>query len=172
MQNKDLTQFAKTTAAVMANFKSIATEPLLDMWFDMAADDNVTIEQWTNAARTIMRTRKYTSQPTYADFYEIIYGSPANGTDAATEQTNIVMRQIRDLGSYRTPVFDDPITKSLMASRWSWQAVCSMTETELKWWAKDFVESYQANTRTDTQARIESGGQQTRLRLLAGGIGK
>jgi hypothetical protein len=47
-----------------------------------------------------------------------------------------------------------------------------MTEVELKWWAKDFVESYQANTRLDPQAIIEGSGQQTRLRLLAGGIGK
>jgi hypothetical protein len=47
-----------------------------------------------------------------------------------------------------------------------------MTEAELKWWSKDFMESYQANTRLDPQTRIEGSGQQTKLRLLAGGIGK
>ena len=172
MKNKDVIEFAKVTTAVMANFKAVATEPLLDMWFDMAFEDKITIEQWKDAARKIIRGRKYTSQPTYADFHETVFGSPVTETDRACEQVTVVMKQIRELGSYRTPCFDDPVTKSLMVSRWSWQSVCSMTETELKWWAKEFIEAYQTMDRDEKRAQIGCiGTEERKLKLLAGGIG-
>jgi len=74
MNKTDLLNFSKITAGVFANFRAIATEPLLDMWFDMATEDGITIEQWTSAARFILKSRKFTSQPTYADFHEFIFG--------------------------------------------------------------------------------------------------
>jgi hypothetical protein len=108
--------------------------------------------------------------PKPADIIESITKASPCVQDAAQDQVNVVMRQIRDLGSYRTPVFDDPITKSLMSSRWSWQSVCSMTESELKWWAKEFIDAYQSANHSGTLPQIESNS--SRLRLLAGGIGK
>ena len=155
----------------MANFGIVASEPLFDMWFDMATQDGITIEQWTTAARLIMRTRKFTSQPTYADFHEIIYGIPANKKDFASEQSVEVLKQVRELGYYRAPVFNDPITKALMSSRWSWHSVCSMTEDELTWWVKEFMEAYQATERLAPQPAID-GENSPRLKLLTGGIGR
>jgi len=155
----------------MANFRAAATEPLLDMWFDMAKEDGITIDQWTAAARQILRARKFTSQPTYADFHEAIHGDLTNKANNATVQVSIIMKQIRDIGSYRTPVYDDPITKQLMTSRWSWPSVCAMTEDEHKWWAKEFIEAYQATEKLEPQTAIDGNGS-SRLRLLAGGIGK
>ncbi len=170
MQNKDAPEFAKITTAVMANFRSAATEPLLEMWFDMAKEDGITIEQWTASARKILRSRKYTSQPTYADFYEAAWGVDATEVDVASEQAADVMKQVRELGSYRTPFFSDPITKSLMSSRWSWKSVCSMTESEHKWWAKEFIDAYQSLSHIGIQGKV--GNDNPRLRLLAGGIGR
>ena len=172
MKQSDLLNFAKSTTAVLANFGAIATEPLLNLWFEAAREDKIAIEQWESAAKKIIRGRKYTSQPTYADFYETIFGSPVTETDRAGKQVTVVMMQIRELGSYRTPCFDDSVTKTLMSSRWSWQAVCTMTEYELKWWAKEFIESYQAVERTGNRSQIGSGGSDERkLKLLVGGIG-
>lgn len=171
MKQNDLVNFAKSTAAVLANFGAIATEPLLNLWFEAAKEDKIPIEQWESAAKKIIRERKYTNQPTYADFYETVFGSPVTETDRAAEQAAVVMKLIRELGSHRAPCFDDSVTKTLMSSRWSWQAVCTMTESELKWWAKEFIESYRSMERTRNRSQIGCGGSEKRkLKLLAGGM--
>lgn len=171
MKQADSVKFAQITTAVLANFGAIATEPILGLWFNAAKEDEFTVDQWESAAKKIIRSRKFTSQPTYADFFEAINGAPGTPTNIADNQVAVVIKQIREIGSYRTPAFDDPVTDSLMKSRWSWQSVCSMTESELKWWAKDFIEAYQSHERIDKPAMIDGSNQQ-RLRLLAGGIGR
>lgn len=170
MNKNDLKRFTKCTIGTLANSNAIATDSLLDLWFEAAKDDGITIEQWEAAAKKIIRGRKYTSQPTYADFYETIFGSPVTEADQANNQAAHVLKQIRELGSYNTPSFEDPVTKKLMASRWSWQSVCAMTEAELKWWAKEFIEAYQSAGKIDKQAMIESKSE--KLKMLASGIGK
>ena len=170
MKRNESGRFAKSTAAVLANFGSVATEPLLTLWFDVATDDNISIDQWEAAAKCIIRQRKYTSQPTYADFLEIIKGIPVTEADVANSQAAAVMKQVRELGAYRYPVFDDPTTKALMSSRWSWAAVCLMTETEMKWWVKEFVEAYQSEKKSECLV-IGEGKSIKNLKLIAGGIG-
>ena len=174
MKPGETIRFAKSTTAVLANFGTIATEPLLNLWFETAKEDDLTIEQWEAAAKKIIRGRKYTSQPTYADFLENVMGDKATEADVAEAQVCIVMKQIREIGYYRTPVFDDSITRHLMSSRWSWSAVCAMTETELKWWGKEFLEAYQSQKRFDRceMAAIECGDERRDLKLLMLGIGK
>ena len=142
MKSEDIPEFAKITAGLMANFGAIVTEMVLDMWFDMATADGITIEQWKQAAMKIIRDRKYTSQPTYADFYEIVMGKNVSESDIAENQVTVIMSQIRSVGYYGRPVFEDPITKWLMSERWSFHSLCSMTEKELSWWAKEFKEAY------------------------------
>ncbi len=170
MKKQDELRFVEIMIGLAENFSSQMSTPGLVMRFD--AMKEFSIDEIASAATKIVKNRTLMGMPTVAEFIAAMGLQAPAVTDAANEQATAVMKQIRDIGSYRTPVFNDPITRSLMASRWSWQSVCSMTEVELKWWAKDFVESYQANTRLDPQAIIEGSGQQTRLRLLAGGIGK
>ena len=99
----------------------------------------------------------------------LITGRESKAEDTASAQVNEIMRQVRELGYYRTPNFSDPITADLMDSRWTWKAVCSMTETEHKWFAKEFVDTYLSYR---NQKRLMTDSDSTkRLRLLAGGIG-
>jgi hypothetical protein len=169
MKKQDEVRFAEIMIGLAENFSAQMSTPGLVMRFE--AMKEFSIDEIASAATKLVKTRTMMGMPTVAEFIVAMGLQAPAVTDAANEQATAVMKQIRDLGSYRTPVFDDPITKSLMASRWSWAAVCSMTEAELKWWTKDFVEAYQANTRTDTQHRIECDNT-PRLKLLAGGIGK
>lgn len=69
--------------------------------------------------------------------------------DIALEQVEDVMQQLRNIGSWGTPVFKDPITNRLMSSRWTWKSICSMTEEEHTWWAKEFIEAYQSSVRVE-----------------------
>lgn len=114
---------------------------------------------------------KFRFFPKPVEIITLITGSEPKAEDIATFQVNEIMRQVRELGCYRTPAFTDPITVDLMKSRWTWKVVCSMTETEHKWFAKEFVEAYRACDRKEQQTMIDNVSTK-RLRLLAGGIGK
>jgi hypothetical protein len=109
--------------------------------------------------------------PRPVEIITLITGCEPKSDDIATVQVTEIMRQVRELGCYRPPAFSDPITADLMKSRWTWKAVCSMTETEHKWFAKEFVEAYQAHDRKNQWTMIGDVSTK-RLRLLAGGIGK
>jgi hypothetical protein len=116
---------------------------------------------------------KFKFFPKPVEIITLITGGEPKVEDTAMAQVNEIMRQVRELGSYRTPAFSDPITADLMASRWSWKSVCSMTETEHKWFAKEFVDAYRAANQGGRKNQLAIEGCPTnRLRLLAGGIGK
>jgi len=113
---------------------------------------------------------KFKFFPKPVEIITLITGGESKAEDTASAQVNEIMRQVREIGSYRPPAFSDPITADLMASRWTWKAVCSMTETEHKWFAKEFIDAYQV---CDRSVRKQYGIENTtkRMRLLTGGIG-
>ncbi len=138
------------------NFSAQVTKPGLALRFD--ALRRYGIDQVATAAAKLILTRERMGMPNVAEFIREIEGPASTLQDLASEQVSVVRKQIRELGSYRAPGFDDPVTQSLMSSRWSWQSVCSMTETELKWWSMEFVEAYQSLERTGKRAQISFGG--------------
>lgn len=147
------------------------SQSLLDVYWEILSRHSD--EVCEAAFNRLIETMRFFPKP--ADFIDALKQvsgpEPPQITDRATEQINIVMRQIRERGSWRTPAFDDPVTNSLMKTRWSWPSVCAMTETELKWWAKEFADSYLSMQKIESVPMIE-GGTQPRLKLLAGGIGR
>ena len=52
-----------------------------------------------------------------------------------------VVRAVREVGSYRTPNFKDPITKAVI-STWGWPELCKLTEEQLVWKRKEFIQQY------------------------------
>ena len=170
MQDNDKTRFAEIMLGLAENFSAALTKAGLSMRFDALRE--FTIDQISAAANKILKNRTMMGMPTVAEFIVAINGGRENSENAASLQVNAVMQQIRQIGSYGQPVFDDPITKKLMSSRWSWRSVCSMTEVELKWWAKEFSDAYQAFQKNENQLAIENNELSPKLRLLVGGISK
>lgn len=166
MTANDKKKFFEIMTGLAENFSAQLSSPGLKLRFD--ALSRYDIGQIETAAIKILHSRNMMGMPTVAEFITAIEGDAIKPADSAIAQVNEIMRQIRELGSYRTPSFDDPVTASLMKSRWSWKTVCSMTETELKWFSKEFTEAYQSAERTEQKPMIEHVA---RLRLLAGGIG-
>jgi hypothetical protein len=162
----DKTKFFEIMTGLAENFSAQFSGPGLKLRFDALSQYDIT--QIETAAVKILHSRDKMGMPTVAEFVKAIEGD-RKPEDAAVNQVNEILKQIRDLGSYRTPAFSDPVTASLMKSRWSWRSVCSMTETELKWFAKEFSEAYQSAERA-TQPMIANNAA-GKLRLLAGGIG-
>lgn len=91
-----------------------------------------------------------------------------HGKHAALRQLSVVIKQLRETGSYGIPVFDDPITKTLMTSRWSWPMLCAMTETGIEWWSKSFVEAYEAYEHTADTCKMISADNKSVKALIAG----
>lgn len=163
----DIERFANAFGTLCEVFEKQSSPIIVKAYFK--AMENFDIGQVEKAIWESISTCKFFPKP--IELITIIGGGEPKSEDTATAQVNEIMRQVRDLGSYRTPTFSDPVTESLMKSRWSWQAVCAMTQTEHKWFAKEFIDAYQSFERTD-QHTIEDRTAKQRLRLLAGGIGR
>lgn len=145
-------QFAKLIFAMAGNFGAEVQPATLDVWFAMAWEDGITYQEMQAAAQKIMRTKAegYGRMPTYAEILEAIRGRLPKIEHRATAEAN---RIIAHLNHYRDakvwPDLIDPITKHLMEQRWPYEQWASrVKEEELKWWAKDFIEAYQAHEAT------------------------
>lgn len=152
MNDSDSTAFCNVMIALAGNFSATIQEQTLDLWFDMFRADGISLGEIKQAAMHILHTRKYTKMPTYADFMQAINGNPE---DKAESQANEIMREIRSVGFYGTPVFSDPITRELMSGRFSFQSMCQQAESELKWTLKTFKEAYLAYERNEKSLRIQ-----------------
>jgi hypothetical protein len=149
------------------NFSAQISKPGLSLRFEAMKKYN--IEDISIAASKVLLTRKIMGMPTVAELIEAMGVVEPRQIDIAQQQVNEIMAQVRNIGSYGTPVFSDPVTIRLMKSRWSWKSLCAMTETEHKWWAKDFIEAYKS---ADTMDRHEAIECTPRLKLLTGKIGR
>lgn len=178
MTNQDRNRFAEIMIGLAENFGGQLTASGIDLRFQAMAD--YSIDDIAIATALLVRTRTKAGVPTTAEIIEAIPGfTKAPSTkDRASQQAAEVMRQIRQVGFYGTPQFDNPITDWLMKTRWNWRSVCTMTESEHKWWQKDFQDAYQsAASDPDIAGRLPAPESDSKsaietLRLIAGGIGK
>jgi len=169
MNDQDLGRFSEIMLGLAENFSSQISEPGLVMRFEALKEYG--INEIAAAATKIVKTRTIMGMPTVAEFISAMGASEPSSPDKAAVQVSNILQQVRNVGSWGSPVYSDPITKRLMTSRWSWPSVCAMTEDEHKWWSKEFIEAYQATEKLDPQTTLDSGTS-PRLKLLAGGIGK
>lgn len=165
---KERAEFFKIMVGMAENFSAQMSSAGMLLRFKVMKE--YSLQQIEAAALKILANRKIMGMPTVAEFVVAISGD-RKACDNAEGQASDVIGQVRSVGSYGTPVFDDPVTKLLMSGRWSWRSVCAMTEAEMKWWARDFVEAYQAFERKNECLEIGNEPGNRKLRLLTGGIG-
>jgi hypothetical protein len=145
-------QFSKILVAMAGNFGATIQPATLDVWFSLAKGDGLTYEQVAKAAAHIMRTKTngYGRMPTYAEIVQAIQGEPPKLEHKALAEANRIISHLHYNGATSWPELSkDPITKHLMATRWPYKTWASQVlDSELKWWAKEFVEAYQAHEAT------------------------
>lgn len=107
-----------------------------------------TIDQVSQAATVLLKSHRFNTMPTVGDFISTI--DTANGhipiEDRAEIEAGKVLDHLHRYGKGIFPEFEDPITRHLMTTRWryvSWAAY--VTESDLKWWFRDFVRAYRAH---------------------------
>ena len=160
----------KTLLGLAGNFGDTFDAYTLDMWRKMFKRDGISLEQIDAAAIKIMRSRKISKMPTYAEFLEYIQGSPA---DKAQQQADMVIDVLRTKGRMVDPIFPDTITAHLMRTRWPYKTwAAEVKESELVWWRKEFIEAYKSYSKNpDTipaNRQLEAG---QKVKRLAEGIG-
>ena len=120
--------------------------------FMLKALGDYTMGQIEAAALQIVRTRKYTTMPTIADFVEAIEGKVE---DKASVQALLVWGAIRRVGSYSHPVFEDSITGQIVCEM-GWKSICVTPENQQVWFLRNFAAAYKACRRCD-EVRAISG---------------
>jgi len=113
--------------------------------FMLKALGGYTIAQIEAAALQIVRTRKYTTMPTIADFVEAIEGSVE---DKASVQALLVWDAIRRYGIYAHPTFEAPITNQVVREM-GWKSTYATPENERSWFLRNVSSAYKAHRKCD-----------------------
>ena len=148
MNKGDREEFAKTLkfAAVSYRVKDDCNAELMNAYFYLLED--YSIEQVKTAVKAHCKGTGTESKffPKVADITAQIQGSRKQVEQS--EQFNAeaawlsIPKAIAGVGVYRVPQFHDPVTAACV-SVLTWKALCSMTEKDIVWKMKEFVELYQ-----------------------------
>ncbi len=150
MNEQDAGKFTEIMVGLSENYSAELSRVGLKLRFE--ALRGYAIEQIEAAAVKLLRTRKFTTMPTVADFVEAIDGQAPSIEHKALSEANRIIAHLNIHGATTWPDLTDPITKRLMITRWIYPRWASQVlESELKWWAKEFVAAYQAEQITDPQ---------------------
>lgn len=148
-------RFLKLMLGLSENFSANLTDNGLSLRYE--ALKQYQIESLENAAIELLRTRKYTTMPTVADFVELLEGSKA---DKAEYQFSLVVRAIKQTGRNKNPKFKDPVTQYLVDERFGWAAICNKPEKDIEFFGKDFKAAYNSHK---TIQNTEIGHDERRL---------
>lgn len=143
MTPSDRQAFASTMIGIGQNYGVQLESHLLE--FMLKALGGYSMGQIEAASLQIVRTRKYTTMPTIADFVEAIEGS---AEDKASVQALLVWDAIRRCGVYSPPVFEDPVTNRVV-SQLGWKSICATPEKERGWFLRNVASAYKAHHKCD-----------------------
>ena len=119
-------------------------ESVLKLYHKLWAD--VPVEQLGIACREYMSQGENKFFPKAGEILDIAncLGKPTHSIEAqAQQQWRLVLTAIRQRGLSRgAPVFDDPITNTLVRTQFTWESLCSVEADKLNWEEKRFVEAY------------------------------
>ena len=137
MNSNDKEKFVEIMIGLADIYSATTTTSGLNFRFD--ALKQFSLDQITEASNIIVRTRKYTTMPTPADFIEAIQGS---NEDLAEIQASLVSQAISQFGSYNKPIFADPITADIMNHKINWGDLCASSEKDVNFKLKEFKSLY------------------------------
>lgn len=136
--------FLKGMSALCAVFDREPTDVLLGAYYSVLK--GLTAEEFEIAVGNILTTCKFHKLPLPAEIIEAARGSNA---DRAVLALDKVEKAIREVGGYRTVMFDDPVIHAVIESMGGWVSICEMTSQEWKFARKDFLRLYEAFSRTN-----------------------
>ncbi|MFH1984801.1 MAG: hypothetical protein ABIL58_23415 [Pseudomonadota bacterium] len=107
---------------------------------------DISAEALEAAVVEVLKTWAYNRMPPLCEIRKHIPGACTPEIEhRAIAEANRIVAHLQRCGAGVTPQMTDPITIDLMTHRWPYRRWASqIADSELKWWVKDFVQTYQA----------------------------
>ena len=143
-------EFAQTFTILCAAYGKEANKTLLAAYFMVLED--LTAQQFQDAIKEVLATRKYTNLPMPADILEAVHGNP---NDVAL----IALKQLEDAmtihGAYKSVIFKDKVIMACVKGMGGWQAVCQMPSDVWKFQKQEFLKLYRAYHRNGKYPEVD-----------------
>ena len=132
----------KTAYAMLASeFKGELTDMQAETHRQMLVDDGITDEELLAGVKAIIRSRKFTNFPRYAELLEAIKGNP-------DDEALIALKELEDAmsihGAYRSVIFKNKLIMACVEGMGGWQRICRMPIDEWKFQKQEFLKLYKA----------------------------
>ena len=143
----------KTAYAMLASeFKGELTDMQAETHRQMLVDDGITDEELLAGVKAIIRSRKFTNFPRYAELLEAIKGNP---DDVAL----IALKELEDAmsihGAYRSVIFKDKVIMACVKGMGGWQAICQVPSDAWKFQKQEFIKLYRAYHRNGKYPEVD-----------------
>jgi len=150
MEPEDKKMFLTIISGLAEEFGGKASKDNIKIRFEALKE--YPIEKISKACTWLLKNREKTfpAIPRTKEIIEAIERIEGNldQKNKAELEADKVFNKLKMYGRAAEPLFLDETTKYLMTHRWSFEQLGNMTEPDLKWWRKDFIE---ANQETDKQ---------------------
>ncbi len=161
MQSKEeYTRKATAIQALSLNYDKKMEPVLLKIWLRLLA--KYTVQQVEAGVERVIAEYVYKTIPPFAVLKHAIDKSLPSYVEESTleamaeSEWAALREQVRRLGIYRTPHFDNPTTACVVDMMGGWSAMCDMVKGELSYRRKDFIELW-LNSYGKEQAMLSGG---------------
>lgn len=139
MNEQDKSRFASALIATASVFDKAITPQLTEIYFRTLA--SFTFEEVERGISQAMKTLRFFPKP--AELIDAITGGQVALEDRAHVEATRVLTAIKEVGTYESVYFDDPVTQAVIAQHFGgWHRLADMREDGEKWFIKDFAKAY------------------------------
>jgi len=154
MEKQDRKDFAKAMYGLGLMVDKDLSKDAVDVWWQILKE--YPIESVRESITHYLKTAKYKRMPMPGELIEHIKGPQIAIEDKAELAWADIMSEIRRIGSYGTPCITDRTSANLMRGRFSWKSLCAMTERELAFTRKEFINVYNARSKEHEHLAIDA----------------
>lgn len=145
MTRADAARFASNLAAMAAVFEREISKQVTEAYFRSL--ESFSIDDVEAGIARACKMLKFWPKP--VEIIECITGGGVRLEDKAEVEACKVLGAIKEIGTYRTVAFDDPVTQAVIVQHFGgWTRFSEMLEENEKWFIRDFVAAYQAFARS------------------------
>ena len=143
-------EFFPVFTMLCETYNKEANKALMNAYFMVLQD--LTIQEFQTAVKSVLATRKFTNLPMPADILEIVNGNP---DDVAL----IALKELEDAmsihGAYRSVIFKNKVIMACVRGMGGWQAICQMPSDEWKFQKQEFLKLYRAYHRNGKYPEVD-----------------
>lgn len=143
-------EFAELFTLLCTTYNKEATKTLMSAYYMVLAE--LSKEQFQDAIKAMLATRKYANLPMPADILEAVYGNP-------DDEALIALKELEDamgiFGAYKSVIFKNKLIMACVEGMGGWQRICQMPLDEWKFKNQEFLKLYRAYTRSGKYPQVD-----------------